>query len=476
VTATFRATAVPVSKSDKHRVVVTYEIYEGPQVMISDVYTLGRKVTQQSFIDHIAPMGTDEPMNQEKLLTASSELYTPGIFDWAEVDPRRHITTQNREDVIVKVHESKRNTLTYGFGFEIINRGGSLPGGTVAVPGLPPIGLSKDFKTSEETFWGPRGTIQYTRRNLRGLGESISLSAIAGRLDQRGTFGYQDPSFLGGSWSSNVILSGEHNEENPIFSQALFQTGLQLQKSLDARKTQNVFFRYNYRNSNITDLLIPDLVPPEDRHVQLSTLSATYTRDTRDNFSDAHRGSYHSYEIAISPEAIGSSVSFTRFLGQSAHYWELPKSIIWANSVRLGLEQAFAGSHVPITEKFFTGGGSTLRGFPLMGAGPQRAISACGTTGCFPISVPVGGDQLFIVNSEFRIPVPLKKGLGVVAFYDGGNVFRDIGFKGQYTKTFGGGLRYATPVGPIRIDVGHNLNAPPGIKSTQVFITLGQAF
>ena len=86
--------------------------------------------------------------------------------------------------------------------------------------------------------------------------------------------------------------------------------------------------------------------------------------------------------------------------------------------------------------------------------------------------------ELFIVNSEFRIPLPIKKGLGLVAFYDGGNVFEHLGFRdfGSYSNTVGVGFRYKTPVGPVRIDFGHNLNAPPGIKSTQFFITLGQAF
>jgi outer membrane translocation and assembly module TamA len=68
------------------------------------------------------------------------------------------------------------------------------------------------------------------------------------------------------------------------------------------------------------------------------------------------------------------------------------------------------------------------------------------------------------------------KNLGFVTFYDGGNVFPTIGFHGQYTNTIGIGFRYDTPVGPVRIDIGHNLNAPPGIKATQLFITLGQAF
>jgi outer membrane protein assembly factor BamA len=476
VNVTLRAKAALVNKADLHRIALTYEIYEGPQVIISDVVTLGRKVTRQEFINRTAPIEVGQPMDQEKVLTAGSQLYTPGIFDWAEVDPRRQITTQNREDMLVKVHEANRNVLTYGFGFEVINRGGSIPGGTVVVPGLPPLGFSQDFQTSEQTFWGPRGTIQYTRRNIRGLGESFSISALAGRLKQRGSLSYQMPSFIGSSWSSTASMDGEHNEENPIFTARNLEAGYQFEKPLNAKKTQHAFFRYAYKDTDITDLLIPDLVPPQDRHVRLSTISAAYIYDTRDNALDAHRGLYQSYEFAINPSALGSSVDFVRFLGQTAYYWTIPKSIIWANSVRLGLEQSFADSHVPLSEEFFSGGGSTLRGFPLNGAGPQRTISACGTTGCFPVNVPVGGNQLFIWNSEFRIPVPIMKGLGVVAFYDGGNVFTKIGFHGQYTNTIGIGARYATPVGPIRIDVGHNLNSPPGIKSTQVFVTLGQAF
>jgi translocation and assembly module TamA len=73
----------------------------------------------------------------------------------------------------------------------------------------------------------------------------------------------------------------------------------------------------------------------------------------------------------------------------------------------------------------------------------------------------------------------VHKNLGVVPFYDGGNVYQRIGFHDfsrDYTNSVGIGLRYTTPVGPIRIDVGHNLNSVPGIKATQFFITIGQAF
>lgn len=476
LTATFRAIARPVSAADPHHLALTYRIYEGPQVITSSVITLGQKVTRKSFIARTAPLSVGTPMSANETLTAGSRLYTPGIFDWAEVDPRREVTTQNREDLVVKVHEAKRNQLRYGFGFEVINRGGSIPSGTVAVPGLPPVGLSKDFKTSEKTFYGPRGSLQYTRRNLRGKAETLNVSILGGRLLQRGTFSYLDPNLRGTDWASDLSVSGEHNEENPIFSSRQEEAGFQIQRALDSAKTQNLFLHYDFRDTRLTRLLLADLIPAVDQHVRLSTVSSTYTRDKRDNVLDAHKGIYQSYEFDLNPAALGSSVSFTRFIGQTAYYFGLPKKMVWANSIRLGLENAFAGSHVPVSERFFSGGGSTLRGFPLNGAGPQRTISACGTTQCFPINVPTGGNQLFIVNSELRSPLPIKQGLGIVGFYDGGNVFRDVGFHGQYTNTLGVGLRYETPVGPIRIDLGHNLNAAPGIKATQLFITLGQSF
>ena len=108
LTATFHATAKPVSKDDPHHLVVTYQIYEGPQVMTASVVTLGRNHTRQSFIDRTAQLAAGRPMTENEMLTARASFTTPAIFDWAEVDPRRQITTQNQEDVIVKVHEAKR--------------------------------------------------------------------------------------------------------------------------------------------------------------------------------------------------------------------------------------------------------------------------------------------------------------------------------------------------------------------------------
>src|SRR5262249_11481376 len=215
----------------------------------------------------------------------------------------------------------------------------------------------------------------------------------------------------------------------------------------------------------------------------LSSVSASYIRDTRDKPLDAHRGIYQTFDMGLTPKAFGSSANFARFLGQTAYYRPVRGSVVWANSLRLGLAKAFAGSVIPLSERFFSGGATSLRGFPIDGAGPQRSVPVCSDPAnpstCETIRVPVGGNQLFVLNSELRFPLPLKKGLGGVLFYDGGNVYDRISivrFVRNYTSAVGFGLRYVTPLGPIRLDLARNLNPVTGIKRTQYFITLGQAF
>ena len=484
LTSSFRETAAVVSKNDPHHINVVYHIYEGPQVYTQNVLTLGRVRTQQRLIDRdVASIVPNQPLTETQLLTAESQLYNhTGVFDWAEVDPRRQITTQTKEDVLVKVHEAKKNTMTYGFGFEVVNRGGSIPSGTVALPNLPPIGLPSNFTTSQKTFYGPRGTFQFTRNNVRGKGESLSFTGFAGRLDQRAAAYYIDPNFRWSKWGSTTSILVERDEENPVYSAQIENGSFQLQRFLDKKKEDVFFLRYSFSQTDLTRILIPELVLPQDQHVRLSTIAANLTRDTRDNPLDAHKGILQSIELDFNPTKLGSSVNFAKLTAQTAYYKQTLHNIVWANSIRVGLAQPFANSVVPLSAAFFTGGGNTLRGFPLDGAGPQRQVQVCSTgssADCSFIQVPSGGNEQLILNSEARIPLPIKKGLGLVVFYDGGNVFPRVGFHDfapLYTNNVGLGLRYATPVGPVRIDLGHNLNPVPGIKPTQYFISIGQAF
>lgn len=477
-------TVVSRHPDDPHQVDVTYQITEDQQVRISKVLYMGQQHTKLDLIHMSTDMWPEQPLSEGKLLQAESELYNLGIFDWASVGPRRQITNQPEEETLVKVHEAKRNTITYGFGMEISRRGGNIPTGTVAVPGLPTINTKGvNLFPSEKTFVSPRGSIEFTRRNMRGEGETAAVSLLAARLDQRFLFTYTDPHFRRSSWQAMTSLSGERNSENPLFVAETEDASLQFQRYLDRLKTLQFQVRYDFNHTLLNQILVPQLVLPSDRNVKLSYVSGTIIRDTRDKPLDAHHGIFQTIDLRIVPTAFGSSANFTRLLTQNAYYKPLPAGIVFANSIRLGLAAPFANSDVPTSERFFAGGGTTLRGFPINEAGPIRQVPFCPTgqtaNNCPLVPVPIGGNQLFIFNSELRYPIPIMNNLGGVVFYDGGNVYRRINFADlirNYSNTVGVGLRYSTPIGPVRIDVGRNLQPPLGIKAWQFYFTLGQAF
>src|SRR5262249_22695209 len=321
-----------------YKVDVTYNITEHQQVRVSEIVMLGEKVTRPSLIAKVANIFPETPLSQGRLLAAESELYNLGVFDWASVAPHKSISDQTDEEAVIKVHEAKRNTITYGVGLEIAKRGGNVPAGSLAVPGLPPVGVGngQKFVSSEKTFVSPRGTVEFTRRNIRGLAETGTISLLVARLDQRVLATYADPQFRGSQWRTLTSLSAERNTQNPLFAATLGSGSIQFERNLDRAKSTTAHFRYEFTHTSLSEILVPQVVLPEDRHVRLSALSAAILHDTRDKPLDAHTGRYETLNIAITPRLLGSSASFTRLLGQYAYYRPVHR-IVWANSVRLGL-------------------------------------------------------------------------------------------------------------------------------------------
>jgi outer membrane protein assembly factor BamA len=482
--ARFQSKASPIAENP-NLLDVVFTIDPGPQAHISQVALLGAQTTRPKFIRTITDPNFKEgqPLSEGKLLAAESDLYNVGVFDWASISPRRPVTDQDQNEVLVKVHESKRNTLDVGGGIEVLPRSGNIPVGTVALPGVPPVGLGGKFSASQKSYFGPRITFQFARHNIRGRAETAAFGVVFSRLDQRAALTYTDPHLRGWTWSSLLSASVERSTENPIFAADLGRGSWQIERGLDLRRTKILRFRYSFQKTVLKNITVPDLVLPEDRKVRLSTFSTEYIRDTRDKPLDAHHGLYQVFTFGVTPSAIGSSSDFVRFLGQNAFYLPVKLWLTWANNVRFGVAAPFSGSHVPLSERFFSGGADSLRGFPINGAGPQRPVTVCSDPAnlstCTLVSVPVGGNMLAILNSEARFPIPIKSGLGGVVFYDGGNVFSRISlaqFINNYSNSIGFGLRYQTPVGPVRFDIGRNLSPIPGVRATQYFVTLGQAF
>jgi outer membrane protein assembly factor BamA len=232
-------------------------------------------------------------------------------------------------------------------------------------------------------------------------------------------------------------------------------------------------------------------IPLFEQPTLVSEVGITWLRDSRDNPAEATKGTFNSADFSVADTKIGSSASFLRAFFQNSTYYRIKGRFSFARSIRIGVLEPFRNTEsltfpsppgtpelIPLPERFFAGGGTSLRGFALNQAGPRDA----GT------GFPVGGQALLALNQEFRFPMHLPfigSKLGGAIFYDGGNVYSQLShitlrYKpptpifdtpthcefnctnelNYFSHTVGFGVRYATPVGPIRIDLGYQLNRP----------------
>ncbi len=189
-------------------------------------------------------------------------------------------------------------------------------------------------------------------------------------------------------------------------------------------------------------------------------------RDTRDRIVEPHSGSLQRLSFEVADLWLGSEANYVKIIGASQWFFPLPRETVGAVSFQGGIADAYGTTgEVPISRRFFLRGSTTLRGYDYERVGP---------TG--PDGTPTGGALFVLANLEWRVPV--YRGLGVVLFSDVGNVFRAINdFRsGQIKGSVGLGLRYSTPIGPIRLDYGRKLD-PQGHEATGRFhFSIGQAF
>jgi outer membrane translocation and assembly module TamA len=223
-------------------------------------------------------------------------------------------------------------------------------------------------------------------------------------------------------------------------------------------------------------LLVPQLVQP----VRIGIFSANLVQDHRDNPTDPHHGMYNTADIGLATRYFGSQRSFGRVLLRNATYYRLTSSIVLARQTQFGVIAPFSApagvseeESVPLPERFFGGGADSLRAFPYNQAGPRDTGMAliAGAASSQPTGFPLGGNALFFNNVELRFPLYGPNIQGVL-FHDMGNVYStlsDISFRYRQrnlqdfnyaAQAVGFGIRYRTPVGPIRVDLAYGLNPP----------------
>jgi outer membrane protein assembly complex protein YaeT len=499
------ATVTPaVAVDDAGRARVTWAVQEGDQSRVDRVLITGNERTSASVIRRELRLQQGDPLSAEAIAESQRRLSQLGLFRRVRiVDVPRSGTPQR--DLLVTVEEAPATAVTYGGGLEVGRRLRQAD-----EEGAPAV---------ERVEVAPRGFIEVSRRNLFGKNRTLSFFARASLRPRDPAVDSTDPSDTGGYGLNDYRVTGTFREPRafgrPGDAQAIafLERGIRASFTFDrvgvrgdyARRFDaglTATARYTLENTDIFD----EQIEPEDRllvdrlfpQVRLSTFFAGVLRDSRDDVLDPQRGTVLSLDGAAAARAYGSEIGFVKTFLQGFVYRRLPgRGFVVAGGARVGLSTAFSyevprvdenGNPIigedgqqlfdlvedlPASERFFAGGDTTVRGFALDRLGTDQTLD--------PQGFPQGGNGVMILNAELR--APYWKGLGLVGFVDAGNVFRraeNISVTELRVAT-GFGVRYRSPIGPLRVDLGFKVN--PRVlasgsreRASVLHISLGQAF
>jgi outer membrane protein insertion porin family len=485
---------------------LVYHITEGPQTRVRRILLSGYGRTRAGVIQREIRVKPGAPLREGDVVESQRRLYNLGIFNRVTIEPQNPDGSDPDKDIVVLVEEAKRYTMAYGGGFEVQRL------------------ASTTNPTGGQIQAAPRGIFELTKVNLTGRADSLSLKVRGSTIEDRALLGYSIPDTFGNShYSTQATAYTEKTQDINTFTVMRYEGSMQLTDQVTPLTT--VLYRYAFRKVLVSNLNIAtEEIPLFEQPTLVSEFGVTWLRDARDNPADASKGSFNSADFNIASTGIGSSASFLRFFFQNSTYHPIKRRFSFARSIRIGILEPFGNTEsltfpapaaecggtavptgptpeiIPLPERFFAGGGTSLRGFALNQAGPRDPCTG----------FPVGGQAMLVFNQEFRFPMRLPyigTSLGGALFYDGGNVYSrldHITFRAYSPKpvfvlqdpsqpasatnptvcvfnctnelnyfahTVGLGIRYATPVGPIRIDLGYQINRPffvvPCVSSTK---------
>jgi outer membrane protein insertion porin family len=454
----------PAAAGGAPRVDLTYTITEGTQLEVANVFVAGYERTRLGVIKREITVQPGLPLSEAQVFETQRRLYNLGIFSSVQVAPQNPDGADPNKTMVVLVQEAKTLTLAYGLGLEAqrIGNASSGPTGTVL------------------TF-APRATFEIAKSDLTGRADTLSFKVRISTLQGRGVLDYTHPNAFGDKHLSLEITGyADKTRDIQTFTSTREEASVQLTDKLTSYTS--ILGRYFYRHVQASDLQIdPEEIPLFSQPTLVSGFGASYVRDRRDNAADPTHGEFDNADFSVAAKPLASSANFTRFFFQDSTYFRFGRRLVFARSTSFGLQSPFSGSvsnDIPLPERFFAGGGGSLRGFGLNQAGPRDPLTG----------FPIGGLALLEFNQDLRFPMHLpwigdKLGGGI--FYDAGNVyssFNAISLRlspatpifsstspttcienctnqlNYFSHTVGFEFRYATPVGPISIDLGYQLN------------------
>jgi outer membrane protein assembly complex protein YaeT len=439
---------------------VTFRITENQQDIVESVEIRGNRAVSESFIRQRVPFRPGDLFDADRAGEARSNLYRTGAFSFIEFEsePLADAPQESQRPlkILMNIQEVRPYNLRYGGFFD--------------------------------TERGPGAILDFENRNTLG---SARVLGFRTRYDSelrefRGYFGqpliWMSPSTVSATGFRRREIRGRETLSDFITD----RTGFSVQQEFNIRSGWLVNYGYRFERTHTFDeepdpdcpLPLDDPFCRFDDSFNIAPLTSSASVDRRDDPLDATRGMFTSHSLEFATASLGSDLRFLRYFGQFYRYVPLvrPASVpgetaprrprfVYAGALRLGLGRGFGGQGLTVSERFFAGGGTTIRGFEQDTVGP---VDFQGD--------PEGGEALFVLNNELRFPlISIFDG---VAFLDLGNVYprvRDLN-PFEVRKAAGLGLRVRTPYFLLRMDYGHKLDRREGESSGEFFFSIGQAF
>ena len=449
-----------------HQVSVTYTVTEGNPEYVREVLISGLKTTRPSLVKKYTDWNPGEPLSPIRETNIQKSLYDVGVFAKVDTAVQNPDGDTDYKYVLYNFREANRYTLDVGVGAQV---------GRFGTPSANSLG-----SPAGSTGFSPEVSAGISRINFLGIGHSVSLRTAYSNLDKHASLEYLVPRFRDIN-GRNLTFTLLYDNALNVLTFASRREEANVRLSQQFSRTINASVRFTYRRVSVSDVVIPTLLIPQLlQPVRLGLAGATFVQDRRDDKADPHKGIYNTGDFEIADRYFGGQRNFARLLLRNATYYQLKRHLILARQTQFGIIEPFAspaGSSqqelVPLPERFFAGGADSLRAFPYNEAGPRDtgAPLTPGAPASQPTGFPLGGNALFINNVELRFPL-LGPNIQGVVFHDMGNVFTrlsDISLRVHqrnlqdfnYTvHDVGFGVRYRTPVGPVRVDLAYGINPP----------------
>lgn len=442
--ATFDYETIP--SQEPNRVNLRFVVHPGTQRFVRDVLIGGLATTKPRLVFDRMELHPGDPLSLAKDTDTERRLYDLGIFARVDTAIQNPDGAEASKYVLYELDEARRYSVNVGVGAEFGRIGG---------------GYTLDAPAGAAGF-SPRVTLGVSRLNFDGLGHTISLQSGVSNFEQRIGLNYIAPQFTGNrnlSLTLGALYDSSHDVRT--FSAIRREASVQLAQKLS--KANTFQYRLSFRRVTQTDLLIdPLLVPLLAQPVRIGMFSVSFIQDKRDDPADAHRGVYTTVDAGYASKYLASQTEFTRLTFRNSSYYPITRDWVFARSTFFGWNAPLkGGEEIPIAEHYFAGGATTQRAFPENQAGPRDLETG----------FPLGGNAVLMNNLELRFPL-LGDNIGGVFFLDSGNVYSDIQdisfrFRQKNLQDFnymvqsaGFGIRYRTPIGPVRIDLSLSPNSP----------------